>query len=90
MSGMRKLGAEDSKHKCGLLAFGSGNNDTILIPTYLGEEYVFGTKLVMMTFLQVSLVKTEMTQIAKIIEHVKSDTSRREGRPSSQSHGDGV
>ncbi|TKC39369.1 hypothetical protein EI555_007250 [Monodon monoceros] len=43
--GIKKLGSEDLKHKCGQLGFGSGNNDTILIPTYLGRKYVFGTKL---------------------------------------------
>lgn len=51
------------KHKRGLLTFGSGNNDTILIPTDLGGKYVFGTKLMVTTSLRVSLVKTEMTQI---------------------------
>ena len=61
MYGIKKLGSEDLKHKCGQLGFGSGNNDTILIPTYLGRKYVFGTKLT--TSLQVSLIMTEMTQI---------------------------
>lgn len=49
MYGINKLGSEDRKHKRGFLVFGSGNNDTILIPSYFGGKYVFGTNLMMTT-----------------------------------------